>query len=204
MPVADSGATTRISSPVAELTCLHMTEFNEDSYVPPAAPDPTAVAYNATTSPEEANYDDGLSGGAIAGIAVGCVAFVAIVAAIWFAYTRRQKKKKATAAAAAAASGEQDLDGKTGVLQKSELPGENSRFEAGGPDPRELEGHDSRHQLEGDEARHQLHGDEARHQLHGDDTRFQLPATREEGGIDNAQLLDGKEGTREPVELPAS
>ncbi|KAB2568979.1 putative peptidase aspartic protein [Lasiodiplodia theobromae] len=103
--------------------------------------------------------DDGssLSAGAIAGIAVGCAAVVAILALIfWLAYRRKKQKQEkaaydAAAAAAAAAEAppapkeerpENEMDagadghvpGGTGVGNKTELEGEGARHEMQGSD----------------------------------------------------------------------
>lgn len=176
-------ATTRISSSVSELTCLHIDEINDGSYDPPAAPSPTPVAYNVTTSATPSSTaaarvssNQSITGGTIAGAVVGSVAGVAaIVSGLLFCIWRKRKAQNITA------------DTQEAVIQhetnggKAELPGESNRFELEGPKPRELEGKDSRHQL---------------------------PATEQEGGRDNRQWLDGTEiqkeklEDQEPVELP--
>lgn len=181
--VADSGATTRISSSVAELTCLHINQTNTGSYDPPDAPSPTPIAYNATetdavtpqpTSDEAAQ--EGLTGGTIAGIAVGSVAATAILAGGLFFCLWRKKRAQKSVTNPHGGSGQEETKG-----EKAELPSDSNRYELEGPGPRELEGKDARHQL---------------------------PATYEEGGKDNRQWLDGEEVQRfklenqGPAELP--
>lgn len=184
--VADSGATTRISSSVAQLTCLHIDQINSGSYKPAKAPTPTPLVYNATETPRSKPTespiapDGGLTTGAIAGIAVGSVAGIAVIAGgILFWLLRKRRARKAR---------QHTVGDQSAVVQheeardpKAELPGESNRHELEGPEARELEGRDARHQL---------------------------PATEEEGGKDNRQFLDGIEVQREklngqgPVELP--
>ncbi|CZT18082.1 uncharacterized protein RCC_03921 [Ramularia collo-cygni] len=183
MPVADSSATTRISSSVAELSCLRINNIKEGSYKPPSLPEPTPIAYNTTetalpqpTDSGQGSSEQSLTGGAIAGIAIGAVAGVAAIAGGLFFWLWRKRKARRNITA-----GENGTSQEQPAREKAELPGESHRHELAGPGPRELEGRDARHQL---------------------------PATEEEGGRDNRQWLDGFEISKDktenqgPVELP--
>lgn len=184
MPVADytdTQVTTRISSSVAELTCLHIDQFDERSYEPPDAPTPTPVAYNATVSENPTSLPTSAkthstTGGTIAGAVAGSVVGAAAVACGILFWVWRKKRAQRRKVESQDTVVEEETKG-----GKAELPGESNIFELEGPDPRELEGKDSRHQL---------------------------PATEQEGGRDNRQWLDGTEIQREksrdqePAELP--
>lgn len=68
---------------------------------------------NSTAVPDSSSDSSGLGAGAIAGIAVGAVALIAIAGFIFF-YRRRQKRRRAAAAAAAAALAVNSVESKPG------------------------------------------------------------------------------------------
>lgn len=70
MPTANAEVSSNNADFSTFLTCAHIDHFNQGSRVTPALPSPTAVDYRKK----------GLSGGAIAGIVVGCVVGVALIA----------------------------------------------------------------------------------------------------------------------------
>ncbi|KAK4629394.1 hypothetical protein CLAFUW4_08104 [Fulvia fulva] len=131
MPVADAGAQTTITETVANVFCGHIDDINGRSYQPPDLPQPTPVAYNATTNTTNTNStmtedtetsdSSGLSGGAIAGIVIGVLTALVIVAGLiyWLMRRRRAQKKP------------QDV---TAEKTTAELHGQDSRFELGGDD----------------------------------------------------------------------
>lgn len=72
MPVANADAPVSLAAAKTQLVCLHIDNINAGSYIPEAAAEPTPIKYRS----------DGksLSGGAVAGIVVGAVLGVALVA----------------------------------------------------------------------------------------------------------------------------
>ena len=90
MPVADARRTISMDYAVSVVSCLGVNHgnnhsYNEGSRVPAAAPEPTPVNLG----------DEGLGGGAIAGIVVGSVAGVGIIAAAAaFSWLRKRKTRR--------------------------------------------------------------------------------------------------------------
>lgn len=82
LPTANSNAPTYISKTKANLQCLRANNINPGSEKVAAAPSPTPLHGNS------------LSGGAIAGIVIGVLAAVAIVAGAAFFFWRRRRRSK--------------------------------------------------------------------------------------------------------------
>lgn len=167
------------------MTCLHIDQINENSYDPPDTPSPTPIAYNATESntatPSPAAsidpIEDSLTGGAIAGIAVGGVAaLIAIVSGLFFWLRRKRRAQKTTT------SGYDNLGQEGTAGQKVELSNDNDRYE--------LEGLARAQELEGKDARHQL---PATYEEGGGDNRQWL---------DGVEIQRQKLEDQRPVELP--
>lgn len=93
MPTANAEVSSANTDYSAFLTCLHVDHFNQGSRVAPALPSATPVNYGGKS---------GLSGGAIAGIVIGCVVGVALIvlATLFFFNCRgirdKMSKKKAS------------------------------------------------------------------------------------------------------------
>lgn len=97
MPLANYERTAEITT-TSHLTCVHIDHFNEGAKAAPPMPSPTGQG-------------KGLTGGDIAGIVIGVLAAVAIIAgvAFWFLRSRKRKgaadsKEEKTAAAASGSS----------------------------------------------------------------------------------------------------
>lgn len=93
MPVANARRDVSMNYAVSVLRCLRITDFSEGSRVPAAAPQPIPINLGSKK----------LSSGAIAGIAVGSVAGVGLVAAaavFWWLRKRKAKRSAETALAA--------------------------------------------------------------------------------------------------------
>lgn len=90
MPIANAARPSTIQYAVTGMICGHVTKFKEGSIVPPALPDATPVNENGGSA-------RGLSGGAIAGIVIGVLVAVALMAGaiLWFFLGKRRKAKKA-------------------------------------------------------------------------------------------------------------
>lgn len=86
MPVANARRDVSMDYVTSVLRCLRPTHFNEGSRIPPRAPQPKALSSSSKK----------LSGGAIAGIAVGSVAGVGLFAAAlsWWWLRKRKAKKQ--------------------------------------------------------------------------------------------------------------
>nr|POE89858.1 hypothetical protein CFP56_20327 [Quercus suber] len=85
MSVANLAAEATISSAVTEITCVHVDNIHEGSYVPSEAPQPTPVSY--------AKPGGKISWGAISGIVIGVLAGITIlgIAIWWFCRKRRSR-----------------------------------------------------------------------------------------------------------------
>ena len=87
MPVANIKAGNGIAQASSKMSCIRADHVNPGSEAPPAAPKPTAVG------------GGGISDGAIAGIVVGVVAGIALIAgAAFFFWWRKRKARKAKSA----------------------------------------------------------------------------------------------------------
>jgi hypothetical protein len=84
LPIANAERLTNLGEAKAMPMCMHIDHINPGSRVPPTLPSPTPINYNKGK----------LTGGDIAGIVVGCVAGVALIAGLVFWLWRRQRKQK--------------------------------------------------------------------------------------------------------------
>lgn len=86
MPPANGTRADTFQNATSQMACLRATNFSDGSLTPPALPQPTPVVIPSNQPPSH-----GLNSGETAGIAVGCVAFVALVAAAAWYYWRRRR-----------------------------------------------------------------------------------------------------------------
>ena len=86
LPTANSNAPTTISHTKANLQCLRADRVSPGSKTVPAAPDPTPL------------YGNKLSGVAIAGIVIGVLAGVALIAGLAFFFWRKRRRNQKTQA----------------------------------------------------------------------------------------------------------
>ena len=82
MPIANSEARASIPQATSRMICIHANRVNPGSEAVKAAPTPTPVNFGG----------DGLSGGAIAGVVIGVVAAVILIAGGAFLLWRRKRK----------------------------------------------------------------------------------------------------------------
>ncbi|MCJ1398422.1 hypothetical protein MMC11_001620 [Xylographa trunciseda] len=131
----------------AFLNCLRITNTSSSSRVAPTLPGPTNVVFPGT-----------LTGGDIAGIVIGCVAGVAILAGVIYLLLRRRRRARQTAAAAALPSSEAtkekggdrtEVDSR-GVVEASAHAGASGRAERKGQAVEELQGTELQTMLQGD------------------------------------------------------
>nr|POF22132.1 hypothetical protein CFP56_36219 [Quercus suber] len=144
MPIANQNLIATISQAVTELTCLHINTINPGSYVPPP------MAEVASPNSSDSN---GLSGGAIAGIAIGVVLAIALLGglAFWF-WRRRRANRQGGSGSAWRPMNQADAKELAGIHvaaapddgARYEFPAEpTKRYELGSMDPKranELEG----------------------------------------------------------------
>ena len=84
MPIANSEARASIGTAKSKMLCVHANTVNPGNDQPGLAPTPTPVDFSS----------GGLSGGAIAGIVVGIIAVLAIIAGLAFFFWRRKRKTR--------------------------------------------------------------------------------------------------------------
>jgi predicted phage tail protein len=131
MPPANSSRENVMLNAWAEMTCLRVSKFSKGSRVPPELPSPTSVHISVP-----------LNKGAKAGIAVGAIVGVLLIAVALSFFIMRTRRRKASAGGSHGFdtnTGKED--NKHGVAQQ-ELDPSLTRPEAGAPKELEGETHD--------------------------------------------------------------
>jgi len=127
----------------------------------PGAPNNNNNSTTAPINPESGGGGGGLSKGAIAGIAVGFISAIGVIAALIFVVLRQQKRAAAAKSTADAKEPESPTGGKddlAGVDAKPELDSKTfAEMDSEGPPPRELNGEcGMRVEMYVDEKHHEL------------------------------------------------
>ena len=167
MPPANSERTTvATNEALSRMTCVRLDHWNEGA--DRVAPQP----YSAPPS-------HGLSGGAIAGIVVGCVAAVAIVLAVASWYHRRKQRHQRAAAQVIELEGTTHTAAKTGELGHSEVSeAPNQILFPEGADT------EKRHEMPAGDLKAEMMGDDAAHELDAGDGIRENDKKQSEDGDD--------------------